>query len=180
MAKLDLCRLLVEEQERRRNRQYQWIIKMRPDVVMSPPVRTWHYGLRHDTVYRSRNSGDLLMYIPRRAFNAVAHGWRSINCTGGKGANPLITEALHLAGFVTNDSLALCDCNIVRSDQAASLLARFGLRQAAQWDQKGLPPHFESKLPNVLLWSPGNGKGISVSNLARLPGVSSPSAEGFQ
>jgi len=147
LAKLHLCSLLVMEEEGRRAERYVWVVKMRPDVISSPPSPRWQVGLDGGTVYRSSHSHDLMMYIPRAALSAVARGWRDVGCASSTtpsstpsqtppssrpatwpiGCNRLIDASLQAAGVRSAVWPQLCDCQIRRTPEAAAALDEFGL-----------------------------------------------------
>ena len=164
LAKLGTCHALIEAHELQQlGRRYDWVIRARPDVVFSPPPANWHYKLRRDTVYRSRNSGDLMMIMHRNAFGAVSCGWRfghkCINETGTTMLGPsLIDHGLLRSGFGSDDTHFI-NCVIVRStDLPKSCKVQEGTGNAICG---------ESLSPS--LWDPASGKGVAVQQLGKLP-----------
>ena len=110
-SKLDRCRQLIKIREQLKEFRYDWVVRARPDVVFSPLREDWYEELQDDTVYRSRNSADLLIILPRAALDVVACGWRVlVNKTG----NDLTSEVLLRSGFGSSDTVHICDCAIIR------------------------------------------------------------------
>ena len=74
--RLERCGDMLDVQERSCGRRYDWVVKARPDIKVVGSVA--FRNLSKNTVYLSRKSVDLLMLIPRGAFNAFARNLGSL------------------------------------------------------------------------------------------------------
>ena len=179
LAKLRLCDTWIEEIERDPQSQeyYEWVVAMRPDVVLFPPGRDWYSSLKKGAIHLSRNSGDLLQFLPRRFLPLISLASSSPNAVfnASKGLEKLSVQGLAKAtgfGVETFD----CSCTVVRCDSAAKLVSWFGLGRLSpvggwgRWET--LPSkawHFLSNTSNSvqIIYHPETGIGIDLTSVGR-------------
>ena len=128
--KMDVCESMIRLHEAEHNISFDWVVKMRPDVVNDARVaQDWNAELRSDTIYGSKNSGDLRMYIPRKAMPLLSQVYNAKKCVSADLNKRLFT----LSGF-KHRTIDLCDCVIIRTTQANHHLQHYSLDEMA-WNQ---------------------------------------------
>ena len=149
-AKFEACAAAITKHEARRRRRYEWVAKMRPDVLFSPgpspgsgaeeftypfPIDVHPAGLNSSArvIYvDSRHGADLFYLMPRAALKYMAEGWRQVPCRRhwDQGDCPLLlADAAALVGWPLRP-IDLCDCVVARTLAAARTLRTFGYRDA--------------------------------------------------
>lgn len=143
VSKLQRCLSEVDEMERshRRAKPFQWIIRIRPDATYSPVPARWLDGLRDDTVYRSDNSGDVMLVAPRR----------------------LASEAY----TPRREVFFVCGCDIIRTLEAARLIRAIGLRQTGLLVNHTTERRIATRYPKVSLKRWRLGWGVTPDMLQR-------------
>ena len=151
LAKFEQCMALVRSAERRDGGRYTWVVKMRPDCVPCgdvPPVASLRRPA--DNVALAAG-GDLFVLYPRPLAEAVASGWRRVDCRrhhrvfGGNltGCNHVAEAALRAAGGQSRTT-GQFDCDIVRTAEGARSMFQFGkyaLHGALWGDVEGWTPN---------------------------------------
>lgn len=145
-TKFQLCADRLMAHETRRRLRYEWIAKMRPDVLLGPtpmigggsPHASWcdvyprsiaTLGLNRSVLYTDDVHGaDMFYLVPRALLVTVADGWRRVPCRSHWGQGDCPQLLLDLTALIGSPArrIPLCDCVIARMPESARALDLFG------------------------------------------------------
>ena len=145
--KLQTCITKIVMIERNRNCQFRWVLRTRTDGLYQPVPSGWMYTLNPTTLYRSDNSGDVFVIMPREV---VTHA--------------PVFDRIEVSYFT-------CACDIVRTMEAARFINTLGLRQTGEL--RGLHDVDKTTMNrvykgNTRIFRPGLGWGVTSASVKDL------------
>ena len=113
------CSALIESREKECGVRYAWVVKARPDIIISANHSLATLGMSHESsvVYKDRQAGDLVLYVPRRHWDDVARALTHTSCEEAK------SFGVHCDAPTAQIGGADCKCNAFMSVIIAKRLA---------------------------------------------------------